>query len=79
MMDFNLKEFVEEFVQTKSERDSPTLPNQAQPLTQHELIFDELNELVAVYKQLEHELRQMLETPLKLILLYRGAKNYLVN
>ena len=73
------KATVENFVQVKCDRDSPTLPNQAQPPTQHEILFGEINSLVATYKPLEFEIQESLSTPFKLMYLFRGAKNYIVS
>jgi len=47
MQEADFKSIVEAFVQTKCERDAPNLPNQAPPPTKHELIFEEINLLVA--------------------------------
>lgn len=72
------KTIVEDFNAKKCERDPPCLPNQAIPQTQHEQIFTEVNSLVSYYKQLEYEIKEALDTPIRIMYLFRAAKNYLI-
>jgi hypothetical protein len=67
MIDQGYKQIVERFVNAKSERDPQSLPNQAPQPTKHQLIFEEVNMLVAHYCQLEHEILKALDTPFKLL------------
>jgi len=73
-----VKETIEAFVAKKCERDPPSLPNQIMPPTRHVKIFEELNQLVAYYKQFEFELLKALDTPIKLLQLFRISKPYVV-
>lgn len=50
MQEKRWKETVEDFTAMKCDRDGPALPNQVQPQSVHEQIFEEINEVVSVYK-----------------------------
>ena len=41
-------------------------------------MFEELNQMVSDYCQVENEVKKALDTPIKLMQLFRGAKNYLI-
>ena len=70
---------MEAFTLKKSGRDAPNLPNQIQPPSRNSIIFEELNTLVGNYKALENQLRLALDTPIKMIQIFRVAKSVLLN
>ena len=72
----NYKEIVEKFMKTTCERDMPCLPNQVQPPLRHQQIFNEINLFVSYYKQYEHAIKKALDTPIKMMQIFRVAKSY---
>ena len=79
MIEKRYKEIVEDFVAMKCERDGPALPNQVQPQSIHESIFKEIDVIVSFYKRFEYEVRTSLDTPIKLMHIFRIAKVFLIN
>ena len=79
MVEKRCKETVEDFVAMKCERDGPALPNQVQPQSIHESIFKEIDVIVSFYKRMEWELRTALDTPIKLMHIFRIAKVFLIS
>ena len=61
-------------MKTTCERDMPSLPNQVQPPLRHQQIFNEINLFVSYYKQYEFEIRKALDTPIKMMQIFRVAK-----
>lgn len=79
MQEKRWKETVEDFAAMKCDRDGPALPNQVQPQSVHEQIFEEINEVISVYKQFEFDLKVALDTPIKMMHIFRVAKVFLFN
>ena len=60
-------------MKTTCDRDMPSLPNQVQPPLRHHQIFNEINLFVSYYKQYEFEIRKALDTPIKMMQIFRVA------
>ena len=57
----------------------PAVPNQVQPPTSNGVIYEEINAMIANYKAVENQMSLAMDTPIKMIKIFRLVKSVMLN